>query len=804
MKRRLICFSLGLLMLVSLVLSSCSTAKDGETDENAADNSAKTITMWVIPEDETTPKAQELVNEAFPEITKASFKKIVVLKFCTEDEYYEKLEGAIEATQAEEELREQCQKDWRIYQKANKDSGKDIPTLTREFYEAHPEYAKFYNDAQQEEADDDETGEAAVEEETVVNELGITEIKYPDENENQVDIFYMAGYDRYVDYYNREWLLGLDEELNTSSKKLNDYISTSLLSGVQLDGSVYAIPNNVPIGTYNYMMIDKEYFDMYYNKIDGVESVLDIGIFLNDMKNYNADNGLTAEDEGYIVPLDSTFEECLKMLVWYWEMAYTDRSVYVTYYNEDNGREYVLYQQYEKTYEVEIENEETGEITTVDKVEQKIAVLAESDVLYKTDANGNYLDKDGNVLNYSYAVDEDGRFVESEKNGNTIVTFDKTTPGMYLVDENGNPVTKENDKRVIVTCSADLAESEGYELDTTFESEYDDDGYVKASYYYTFNEDCDFSVLGTVMKDPALRSRGSINLGFNALFSDTAYQDLYITMKNYEYEGYFGTPTEGQQSAVFFKEGDARIHLEYEENGVYKDPKTGRDYYVVIAEYPEATNAELFGNMFAVYANSAHPAESMEIITRLNTNAELRNLLQYGIVNQHYELNEDGTVKLLTSNEETYGTYRMDLEKTGNCFIAYPPEELGADAWKYAMVQNTDSLVTPLLGFDFNTANSTGYAIDINLIDHINALNAEAYEKILSCRNKAELENVLIESDGSFSRTYVPSADTVIAKAINSAYDPSTSTETVVVGTSPNTVYFAWLETLGYLAAVNP
>jgi hypothetical protein len=69
--------------------------------------------------------------------------------------------------------------------------------------------------------------------------------------------------------------------------RLTDYITSSLLNGVQLSGSVYAIPNNVQIGEYTYALIDKEYFDKYYNKIDSVENVLDLERFLNDMKNMN-------------------------------------------------------------------------------------------------------------------------------------------------------------------------------------------------------------------------------------------------------------------------------------------------------------------------------------------------------------------------------------------------------------------------------------------------------------------------------------------------------------------------------------
>ncbi len=787
MNKKLICLTLSILMLLACVFTSCSTQKDPEENKNDVDNSAKTIVMWVITEDETDEKAKELVNEAFTKITKSKFKTNVVIEFCTADEYYDKLEEAIETAQHDIEMAEEAAKELRRYLKMHKgEDGKDNDQLTKDFYAEYPQYAKY---AEVEEEDDEDGEQSVTEEETFLNEFGIAEIKYPDPKPNQVDIFYLSGYDRYMKYYNSEWLAPLNEELSTSSKKLNDYISTSLLNGVQIEGAVYAIPNNVEIGEYTYMMIDKALFDMYYQKIDNVQSVLDVATFLNDVKNYNEVQGKTAEDAGYVVPLAATFEQCAKMLCWYWDLSYVDQSVYEYKYDETKDRTYVLKKEIER---VELEYDDEG--NEVEKTTKVITGYATPDVLYKTNAQGQFVDAEGNVLHYSYRTDNEGGYIYNEKK-DTVGGYDAAAAGsLYLVDENGDAVRE--DKRVII---------EG-------ETRLDADGVTRPTYYYSYNTDADFSILGTMMKDASLRSRGKINLGFNSLFTDAEYREMYATLKNYTYQEFYGEVKDGQTAAVSFVKGDARIKLEYEKNGIYTD-ETGKEYYVVVAEYPEATEEELYGNMYAVYSNSNYLARSMEVITYLNTNKELRDLLQYGIKDQHYQVIEDKATEKTTArllSNEKYGIYRMDIEKTGNCFIATPPESMGVDAWLYAKSQNNDSLVNPLMGFDFNamTADSD-YSLDVALIDHIAELNAEALDLISECSDKSSLMDLMSDTTDGLHYMFSASAgDTKLNKATNPEYDPemplgenvaADEQTTDTSGSSPYTVYQTWLSTYGYL-----
>lgn len=73
----------------------------------------------------------------------------------------------------------------------------------------------------------------------------------------------------------------------------------------------------------------------------------------------------------------------------------------------------------------------------------------------------------------------------------------------------------------------------------------------------------------------------------------------------------------------------------------------------------------------------------MEVITYLNTNIELRNLIQYGVENVNYELDlETGALRRLNRD------YMMDLYKTGNVYMAYPEEGMPLDIWELSKKQN--------------------------------------------------------------------------------------------------------------------
>lgn len=290
MKKRLVCLFLCLVMVLAVVLTGCSEKSDEEAKADISENAsqaAMTLSMWVVCDEEVSADNAAAVNEALNAITNSKFKTKLVVNYLTEDEYRAKLEEAIE---------------------------------------------KFVETQQNQlpEEEETETGTGTGEEEieeitdaTETNSLGMTVIKYPELLENQVDIVYIAGEEMYLDFVNKGWLANLNTELDVSAKKLYEYVSGTLLSAARVGESTYAIPNNRTIGEYKYMLLNKELMQKYSAQAYWEEGLIDgfynenLYSFLNQVYQFEAD----------VIPIDSTYDECLQLLAHFWSIDSTDYSV---------------------------------------------------------------------------------------------------------------------------------------------------------------------------------------------------------------------------------------------------------------------------------------------------------------------------------------------------------------------------------------------------------------------------------------------------------------------------------------------
>lgn len=763
MKKRVLCLFLGVVMLLSMALTACSGGDEQAADVD--DVGAQTITMRLVSEKKVcnnddelakfladecggdkesqqykdmlkTMAAYQAAEDAFSKLTKSRYKINVDLMFYTEEEYRNSISAVMEEYALESKNVERAEKalkkyvsdykEWWSSKYPDQEFSADIEKLvTDDFYARFPEYAKYKGQSS-------DSGEPSkFEEQYKENEDGIQELVYPEAEKNQLDIIYISGLDMYQEYIDKEWIIALDGLIDTTGKKLKTYIASSLLNGVKIDGNTYAVPNNVMIGEYTYMLIDRELYDKWYGPdYMNVKDVLDIGDFLNDIvKNENGYD----DPKKNIIPVAADFDQCMSYFVRYWNI----------------------------------------------------------DQHFAKDDKGNLLE----AVTYKY-----------DKEGN-------------IVYKNGEPVI---DKVLNIPVS------------------------------YTVNNSNKFSLLGSLYGDPAKVGRGQIEFGFNALFLDPEYRNIFVSLKDYEYRGYFETENdEREKAAVTFVQGDYSIKKSVLENdGVYTD-ETGKEYYAYVVKNPEVDEQALYGNMFAISANSVRSQACMQILTLINTDAEARNILQYGVQDVNFSVDkETGILKRLNND------YMMSIEKTGNCFIAYPDPRMGENLtvayWENAAKQNNDALINPLLGFSFDAEieldvtvsayendkdliefyvdcyeNRSGYPAidylqwtrmtnaancildDINKCTSVEELNAYLDEYVVSSTALGALESnsslaALPQTNADGERVDAngnPITTNVnFGKLINKAYDCSENNDTD--GESPYTVYYNWMMSNGFYPGI--
>ncbi len=294
MNKRIFTFILAMLMLTSFLFTGCDAFGGGEESgieddiTGEASNSAMTLSMYMVSKEPVSEETARAVEDAFNRITKVEFKTQVKLHFATYDEYYETIENVVKSNEEFEDLKDAAEKALKAAKKNAKAEGvvTDDAWFDK-FYADNPDYAQFRET-------EELTGEDTTAEQTelvtiagIDNTYTLSQLKYPDERQHQIDILWIDSYDRYIEYVEREMIERLDQEITGSSKKLTEYLNGELLTWAKFPTSgTYAIPNNSIIGEYTYLMVNKELAEKYSYNPEELTTLEKCTDFLGDIAKY--------------------------------------------------------------------------------------------------------------------------------------------------------------------------------------------------------------------------------------------------------------------------------------------------------------------------------------------------------------------------------------------------------------------------------------------------------------------------------------------------------------------------------------
>lgn len=178
-------------------------------------------------------------------------------------------------------------------------------------------------------------------------------------------------------------------------------------------------------------------------------------------------------------------------------------------------------------------------------------------------------------------------------------------------------------------------------------------------------------------------------------FEHPEVHSLLRTMRRYYQAGYINA--DASIRTGFSRFGDEKVFLRLATGGPDIDVSLSESFgYGVIAVQvgqSVANTASTRAAVMAVSARSQHPREAVQFLNALNTDPEIRNLLNFGIRGVHYELTEQGQVRSISDG------YQGVSYTQGNWFILRTREGERPDRWAVFEKFNNAARESAMLGF---------------------------------------------------------------------------------------------------------
>ena len=270
MKKRARSFLLCVLMLLPLALASCGLGGDPEDTEDTEEDlyvKPASLNFYIIGDDFNSSAVSDM-QTAFNAVSRDLYKTEIKFIFCTEAEYEATVTAKLQTAAA-----------------AGGASAAD----------------KYEN----------------VEIKTELDDLNTVIELYPEIYDNQVDILLINGADMFERLYDKGYLADLTSYLDGENVAIKSHVNSNLLNGARVNGKMYAIPNNVTIGYYKYLLVNKKLAQYHYLYESNFTTFIDSSKFVDYAKclefaEYLAgDKAALADQFGVdeIYPLDHNFTD---------------------------------------------------------------------------------------------------------------------------------------------------------------------------------------------------------------------------------------------------------------------------------------------------------------------------------------------------------------------------------------------------------------------------------------------------------------------------------------------------------------
>lgn len=179
------------------------------------------------------------------------------------------------------------------------------------------------------------------------------------------------------------------------------------------------------------------------------------------------------------------------------------------------------------------------------------------------------------------------------------------------------------------------------------------------------------------------------------IFETDFCKEILKSLRRYHMKGYINQDAALLESQSLIP--NEKVFLCISEGGPYSDLiwSNDRQYEVVTQQISDliVTTKSIQGGVMVVNANSKNPDKSVEFLSLLNTDPEIRNLLNFGLEGTHYSLTEQGQVNRLSNDY-------MGVQYTqGNWFVLNTVVGEPLNKWDEFHLFNQSAEKSEALGF---------------------------------------------------------------------------------------------------------
>lgn len=196
------------------------------------------------------------------------------------------------------------------------------------------------------------------------------------------------------------------------------------------------------------------------------------------------------------------------------------------------------------------------------------------------------------------------------------------------------------------------------------------------------------------------------------IFETQEAMDYLVTLHRYFLAGYINLDASLRSSFSRFQ--DEKVFLRLSMGGPDASASYSTDYgYPIIAQQASdsiVTTQSTQGGIMVINANTRYPKECMTFLMAVNTDPDIRNLLNYGIEGTHYTLTNNDQVKIISDR------YRGVPYTQGNWFILKTAVGEKSNKWDLYRQFNSRTEESPLLGF---TPDYSKCADEFNMVSRV-------------------------------------------------------------------------------------